>query len=378
MKESTTPILLVDSPEKCADLRHASGFWAPDPVVYLHTPKTRVLMVSMLEQGRALQLAAASPRGCLQVVTPDDLRLRGKRRRSLADWAVALLRREGIRRVRVPPAFPLGTARRLEACGITVRLSRDRLFPSREIKTAAELELMRQSQRAAVAAMAVGIRCIRAAAIGADGRLRQGRRALDVEDVKLAIHTCLLQHNASCRDLIVAPGRQAADPHERGHGPLRAGETIVLDVFPQHAEHGYWGDLTRTVVRGQATPEARRLYEAVKAAQAAALRAIRGGVACATVHAAVQAVFARRRFDTQVVEGVPEGFIHSTGHGVGLEIHESPSLAPVEGRLRAGQVVTVEPGLYYPKIGGVRIEDTVHVTARGWDALASCPHVFEV
>jgi Xaa-Pro aminopeptidase len=177
---------------------------------------------------------------------------------------------------------------------------------------------------------------------------------------------------------IVAGGPQSADPHERGHGPLRAGQPIVIDIFPQHMETGYWGDITRTVVRGRAPAALRAMYRAVREAQEDALRAVRPGVSGATVHRGVVATFARRGFATGVVDGKQVGFFHGTGHGVGLQVHEAPSLALAHRRLPRGAVVTVEPGLYYPEIGGVRIEDTVVVTADGCEVLAACSKRLEV
>ncbi|MCE9614567.1 MAG: M24 family metallopeptidase [Lentisphaerae bacterium] len=378
MKKLTTPILIVDAPERNADLRHASGFWAPDPVVFLITSRRSYLFVSALEAGRARQLAAEHPEKAMTVLTPDDVQLTGARRRQLGEWTAALLQREGVRRVQVPTSFPIGIAQRLARHRVTVQVAEEALFPERELKTAGELARIAESQRAAVAAMRAAIRCLRAAPVSAGGYLGHGRRRLCAEDVKQVIQLELLRRGTLCRDVIVAPGEQGVDPHERGHGPIRAGETIVLDIFPQHLAHGYWGDLTRTVVRGRASPALRQMYAAVKAAQAAALRLIKAGVACQRVHAVVQEEFVRRGYDTREVDGRPQGFIHSTGHGLGLEIHEAPGLAPGTALLRRGQVVTVEPGLYYPMLGAVRIEDTVHVTARGWDVIARCPHVFEI
>jgi len=196
--------------------------------------------------------------------------------------------------------------------------------------------------------------------------------------VKLVVEFELLRHQCQARDTIVAGGRQAADPHDRGSGPLRAGETIVLDIFPQHKRHGYWGDITRTVVKGRARPELHRMYEAVRTAQAAALREVRAGARADHIHEGVQQRFKAAGFVTDMRDGLPVGFFHGTGHGVGLDIHEAPSLSTVPVRLRAGHVVTVEPGLYYPELGGVRLEDTVAVTGTGCRILAACEKVFEI
>jgi Xaa-Pro aminopeptidase len=162
---------------------------------------------------------------------------------------------------------------------------------------------------------------------------------------------------------IVAGGRQACDPHERGHGPLRAHELIILDIFPRDACTGYFGDLTRTVVRGRANTAQRQLWDTVCAAQRLAIRAIKPRAKGAAVHKAVQEFFVARGYPTERRDGRWTGFFHGTGHGLGLDLHEEPRLGVTV--FRKGQVFTVEPGLYYPEIGGARHEDVVTVTASG-------------
>ena len=207
--------------------------------------------------------------------------------------------------------------------------------------------------------------------------LRHGKK-LTAEAVKVVIELELMRHQCQSRDTIVACGRLAADPHDRGHGPLRAGQTIVLDIFPQHKQHGYWGDITRTVVKGPARPELRALYDAVLKAQKGALALVKPGMRADRIHDRVKACFQDAGFFTGDRAGIPVGFFHGTGHGVGLDIHEAPSLSTVPVRLKAGHVVTVEPGLYYPDLGGVRIEDTVAVTRTGAQVLCPCEKVFEI
>jgi Xaa-Pro aminopeptidase len=162
---------------------------------------------------------------------------------------------------------------------------------------------------------------------------------------------------------IVAGGRQACDPHERGHGRLRAHELIILDIFPRDAHTGFFGDLTRTVVRGRANEAQRQLWETVCAAQRMAIRAIKPRAKGAAVHKAVQEFFVARGYPTERRDGRWTGFFHGTGHGLGLDLHEEPRLGVTT--FRPGQVFTVEPGLYYPEIGGARHEDVVTVTASG-------------
>ena len=367
---------MIGTPDQVPDIQYATGFWAPDPVIVLARGVRRELLVSELEQGRA-QRVAEKTRG-LTVWTPAALNLKGKRRRSLAGWAIALLKACNVKRVTVPPVFPHAVAVALQQAHIRVDISRDALFPARQVKNSEEIAKIKECQEAAVAAMKAAIILIKSAKIEQNESLKVNGKHLYAEQVQEEIHRVLLARQCLCRDVIVAGGQQGTDPHERGHGPLRANESIVIDIFPQHRSHGYWGDLTRTIVRGWAPQQLKEMYHAVRAAQAAALRKCAPRVALRTVHQAVTDEFDHRGFKTEVRDGRPQGFIHSTGHGIGLAIHESPSVAPVPGRLRAGNAITVEPGLYYDGIGGVRIEDTVIITKTGYRRLVPLQVPFEI
>jgi len=364
---------MVNSSFEATDILYATGFSAVDPFLFLHDGQEKTLVVSILEAGRA----AAGGRG-LEVLTPGDLKLPKKMRRNLGGWAVGLLRRRQIRRVEVSAGFPLGMAEKIRRAGIAVKVSREAPYPERETKSEEEIRRLQQAQTAAVQAMKAAVDSIRRAKISARGELMLDQRLLTSETVRQAIDVELMKCDCSARETIVACGPASAQPHERGAGPLRAGEPIVIDIFPQHRGHGYWGDLTRTVVKGRAPERLRALYAAVKAAQTAALKKVRAGAAADRIHEEVEAVFEQHGFVTTIKDGVAEGFIHSTGHGVGLDIHEAPSIGILPKPLKKGNVITIEPGLYYPDIGGVRMEDTVVVTAKGWEPLAVCRVPFEV
>jgi len=370
MKKLTAAKLIVGRPCISADILYSTGFKAPDAVVFLEAGGTRYLVVPQMEIGRA---RATNP--TLTTLTPEELGVAPGRRRDIAQWAAALLRRTGVRSVEVPSNFPLGVARKLEERGLTVRVSTEAFCPQREVKTAEELNKMRSVQSSAVRAMKAVFRSIQAARADSKGFLRSDRTLMTAESVRMQINLLLLRENCAGGEPIVACGPESANPHSIGHGPLKAGEPLVIDIFPQHLDTGYWGDLTRTVVKGPARrPEVARMFRAVAAAHREALRALRAGVTGASVHKRAAQELERRGFRNALNEGVAEGFVHSTGHGVGLEIHETPTLSPSGRRLRAGNVVTVEPGLYYAEIGGVRLEDTVAVTRRGFDYLARCPN----
>lgn len=368
------PIILIGNGVNCPDVAYASGFHSPDDVVFLRAAR-RYLVVVDLEYGRARRVA--QERG-IEVLTPTMLGLSGKNARSTSGWAVAVLKKARVRRVVVPAYFPHGAAMQIEAAGIRVRLADGALFPERARKTPREIRYMRETQQAAVIATRVAVDMIARSEIHPSGELRLRGKVLTSEIVRREIARVLLQNDCFCRETIVAGGQQAADPHEQGSGPLRAHEAIVIDIFPQHLVHGYWGDITRTVVRGTAAPELRRMYHAVRAAHHAALTRIQPGARCGSVHRAAAKELEKRGFRTGAQNGRPVGFIHSTGHGVGLSVHEWPSVSRNEERLRPGHVVTVEPGLYYPECGGVRVEDTVVVTPGGWAYLVPCEKRFEV
>jgi Xaa-Pro aminopeptidase len=194
--------------------------------------------------------------------------------------------------------------------------------------------------------------------------LRYRGAVLTSERLKFAIESACLEAGANSSHTIAAGGDQACDPHDSGSGPLRPHELIVVDIFPRVQATGYHGDMTRTFLRGQASEAQQALVAAVRAAQKAALRTIRAGVEGRAVHAAAVSRFAALGYETKRIRGRSVGFFHGTGHGLGLEIHEPPRLgATAEGVLPRGAVVTVEPGLYYPGLGGCRIEDVVQVTS---------------
>ncbi|MFC1452029.1 M24 family metallopeptidase [Verrucomicrobiota bacterium] len=367
------PVLMIGSSTDCPDIEYATGFRAADPVVFLRAGRRTYLVVPEFERNRAERAGKRT-----HVLSPGELRRSGKRLRRIEEWALCLVKKLGIAEVSVPGTFPLAVARYLERHSVRVHVAKEGLFTGRAVKTKEELRNMREAQQAAVIAMRGVVACIAESEPDSRGYLRVDGERLTVEGLRETIRQILLQRNCFAEEVIVAPGPQSADPHEAGRGPLRNGEAVVIDIFPQHLGHRYCGDLTRTVVRGKPAVELKRMYQAVKAAQGEALSCLRAGVKCSTVHSAAVEEFERRGFETKRVAGTPAGFTHSTGHGVGLSIHEMPSVGPNGTRLRRGNVVTVEPGLYYPGIGGVRIEDTVEVTADGWRYLAPCEKRFEL
>jgi len=373
MKKLTRPILIVGTSQECPDIEYLTGFKAPDPVVLLKKGKQCYLVVPRLELGRAERAGKH-----VLALTPDTLRIRSRKKGSVGEWAMKLLKQMGVRSVTVPRTFPYGVAKRLQQGGVRIFLAKRGICPERAVKSKEEQRNIMECQQAAVIAMRAATAAIGSTTIDDTGLLRANGKILWAEDVRAIITKVLLDHNCFCREAIVAGGPQAAEPHEKGTGPLRASEAIVIDIFPQHLSHGYWGDITRTVVKGPPNTMLRKMYHAVKAAQSAALNQVRPGVKTATVHRSAVQEFTRRGFTTRISDAGNEGFTHGTGHGVGLNIHEAPSVSLGDARLRTGNVITIEPGLYYADTGGIRIEDTIVVTPGGWKYLVPCEKRFEL
>lgn len=371
---------LIEATGDVADQYYLSGFWAPDPFVTLYTGRAVHCLVSSLEYGRAKADAAAET---VASIAEYDFRERLAEADPHEAWAAMIAdfcSDHDVEAVSTPPRFPLSVARGVETNGLDVTVDHEGVIEQvRAIKTEDELEAIAASQAAAERAMERAETILADATIGDDGTLYYDDDVLTSDRLKTAIEHRLLDDRCALEDVIVACGADAADPHDSGSGPFAAGETIIIDIFPSHKEHRYFGDLTRTFVKGEPTATHEQWYEDTLAAQEAALEAIEAGVTGASVHDATCDVFEERGHATLRSDPSTEtGFIHTTGHGVGLDIHEEPSLSQVGDELEANHVVTVEPGLYDPSVGGVRIEDLVVVTSDGYHNLTEYPKHLQV
>jgi Xaa-Pro aminopeptidase len=223
-----------------------------------------------------------------------------------------------------------------------------------------------------------GLAALRATRIGRDGWLRHHGRRFTAEDLRAAVNARIMALGCVPAHTICAPGDQAVDPHEEGHGPIRAHTPIVMDIFPRSEKTGYFGDLTRTVVRGRASARLQEVYALVNEGVRLGHRRVKPGAHGPAIHREIQDLFTARGYPTGMRDGRMQGFFHGTGHGLGLQIHEPPSISPQKSVLRAGHVVTVEPGLYYLGLGGVRIEDVALVTPTGSRNLTRVPKRLEL
>jgi len=212
-----------------------------------------------------------------------------------------------------------------------------------------------------------------------DGVLHLDGEVLTSEAVRREIETTLLKEGCGLSDCIVASGPECARAHARGSGPIEANVPITVDIFPRHKDSRYFADMTRTFVKGDPGDRIREWYDLVYGAYTTALDEIAAGVTGEAVHDAVCDVFERDGYPTlRTDESTEDGFFHSTGHGVGLDVHEPPSLSLGGEELQPGHVVTVEPGLYEQGTGGVRLEDLVVVTETGYENLTEYPRELDV
>jgi Xaa-Pro aminopeptidase len=376
MSDSENLLIVADS-ERDANMLYAVGLFVSDPFIYFRLGGNCHVVVNDLEVNRMRQRArhcrVISYNQCLE-------KLRRKvKRPGLATVISFLLRERRLRKIFVPANFPLGLARELRNYRIKVRIKQDGVFPQREFKRADEIKKISAALMMAEVGLAEGMQALKSSKIGRDGRLVYHGAPLTSEKVRGVIDTAILQVGGLTGHTIVAGGRQACDPHDSGHGPLRANEPIVLDVFPRSQKTGYFGDITRTVVRGRASEPVRRLYDTVARAQEIAFTRLLPATKAVDVHTAVQTFFDTEGYKTVKKRDRMQGFFHGTGHGLGMELHEAPRIGVTSSDvLAAGQVLTIEPGLYYPGLGGVRLEDVAALTAQGARNLTKFEKVLEL
>lgn len=358
-----------------ADMFYATGFHAPDPFAWVRHGRRQAALLSDLEIDRARSVMKK-----VEIISLSELEqrlTRAGRKPPYARCLAAFLEGFGLREAEVPETFPLGLARQLQKSKITLHPASGPFFPERESKSEAEQQAIRAACRAAEAGMLRAWEVLRAAQIGRGKALQWAGSRLTAQRLRGEIQAALVRAGAETRgDEIVACGEQACDPHERGHGPLLADRLIVLDIFPRMAATGFFGDLTRTVVRGRATEAQKRLWHTCQEGQRLALRALRPGACGADLQNQVRGYFCEQGYPTERSGGRWRGFFHGLGHGLGLEIHEPPRVGSTT--LQPGHVVTIEPGIYWPGVGGVRHEDVAVITGDGHRLLTRLPKPLEL
>lgn len=377
--KSSVADLLYAAPNAQADMRWLTRFSAVDPILALRIGKKVIGVVPLLEVARAAKEGRFSKvLNLTEILT--ELR-QGGRDAGIAEVIAHLAQQYKVTAFRVPDAFPAGLADRCRALGLTITPAPTPFFPERVVKTDEELDFIRAGNKASCAGFKAVERILAESEIKR-GFVHHEGKTLTSEKLHAAIHrACLDAGGLNTEGLIAAAGLQGVDCHCHGHGPIRANGLIVVDIFPKMMATGYCGDMTRTYLKGEASPEQRRMVKAVKDAHTKAIALVKAGVTGAKVHGAVVEHFEKLGYKAGREQGLYTGFFHGTGHGLGLDVHEEPSVS-LRGSganpLKPGMVITIEPGLYYPSVGGCRIEDVVVVTKTGCELLSKHPYRWEI
>ena len=307
MRNTSSSRLIVAASENNADMLHATRFFAPDEFIFLEKNGHRTIVLSDLEIDRGRKTA-----GVDEVVSYSEIAARVHPAKNgqppFSDVVCRFLKDKRVRAARVPASFPLGLAQKLTLAGIRLIPESGLFWKEREFKTAQELKLLRRALGITESGMARAMEVLRASECGPKDSLRWAGKPLTSEILRAEIDSAILRAGGLPANTIVAGGRQACDPHERGSGPLRARSLIIIDIFPRDARSGYYGDLTRTVVRGQADGEQRRLWETVLRGQELALSQMKPGGDGRAIHESVKEFFREQGYPTERKNGRWTGF----------------------------------------------------------------------
>ncbi|MBC7085363.1 MAG: aminopeptidase P family protein [Methanomethylovorans sp.] len=361
-----------------SDFYYVTNFFVSDKYTYIQTSGAKeILVVSEMEKGRAeLESRIADIRTLQDYGYSEKLKARADSYQAYVDCIAELLQKEGIRKIGVPWDFPYHAAQALKEEGFTVIDMESPFKKLRSVKSEDEIDKIRFVQKVCEKAMNAAINLIHKSEI-ADGKLLSRGFELTAEDVRREIDFVLLDAGCEAVGTIVACGKRGANPHWEGEGPLKANEPIVIDIFPRSKKYRYFADMSRTILKGEPPQQIQKMYDAVLTAQKEAIEMVKPGVLCSDIHNRVCDILESHGFKT-LRGGSKTGFIHSTGHGVGLDIHEAPNIGNQAIPLEKGNVITIEPGLYYPDYGGIRIEDMVLVTENGCEILTTLEKRFVI
>ncbi|HJJ46892.1 MAG TPA: Xaa-Pro peptidase family protein [Methanocorpusculum sp.] len=358
IRQDCDAYVVYDSSEN-SDMRYLSGFHAKDPFIYVRKRTgEQYLIVSSMEELRARREAKCNVLTRTSAGFPELYETYKN-----ADIATAhMLKNLNGGTFLVPYSMPVGFANALSSVA-KIKVDVNTVLSMRAVKTEDEIEKIRDVQRKNEEGVHLAVDAIKNADVDENGMLVLDGEPLTSERVRRIIHERFYTLGLTDADTIVSCGTDTALPHVRGKGQLMAHQPIVMDVFPRDVTTGYYADMTRTISKGKPSDEIIRMYDAVHEAKKLAVSLIHTGVSGADIHNAVADFFTKKNYET----ASSSGFIHSLGHGVGLAIHEAPSLSIHGETLVSGNVVTIEPGLYYPGVGGIRLEDMGVVTDDGFD-----------
>ena len=367
-----TTYLLFDNAVRSPEMRHEIAEPVADPVVFIEQDGKRIVAGPSLEaEVFAKREDVVDEFWSFTDLGIDDLNADESIPADMIrpELVVRAVRRLETTEVVVPPTFYTQVADHLRSCGIEVTVDTAAWAKRRRRKTPAELEGSERAQRAAEIAILTAARMLREAEPTDDGRLRFEGEILTAELVREAMTAMLSQQGADSDEIIVQSGDACLKGHDLGSGPLLPDQSCIIDVFPRDRRTGAFSDMTRTFVPGRPSDELVKLHQTCREALKIALDACRPGTD--DLYQRVADWFNSQGHPSQLHPSDPpklnQGFFHALGHGVGLEVHERPFLGRRCEALLPGDVIAIEPGLYYEGVGGVRLEDTVTITDDGYE-----------
>ena len=371
-------ILIYGDSIRTPELRHEVPVPIPDPFLYAEKAGRRVAVLHSLEIPRVREDAPEVEIVPLERLGTDELYAQGKQ-----GWEIELevvlraCRELGIEQATVPPTFPVAHADHLRSHGVEVVVDRDLFNDRRRSKNETELEGIRRAQRACEAALDAARELLRRAQPNGAGLDVDGK-PLTCERIKRVIEDVFADHEVEGSDMIVSHGAQTAVGHNSGSGQIAPNEPIVFDLFPKDKATGCYSDMTRTYVVGEPSDEVKEWYALVKRALDTSTAEVKPGVNGRTLFEHVCDQFQQAGYKTQLNkqpgEVLEDGFFHSLGHGVGLEVHELPYMGRSGHEFVPWDVITIEPGLYRSGYGGLRLEDIVVVTPDGHEVITNYPY----
>lgn len=372
----TPDLLMVASSEADQNMYYATRFLVPDDFVYFRIRGRGFALMSDLEVDRARKEAAVD-----EIVSISDLAGAFAKKEGRRPGYIELIgwfaKNKKAKKFQVPENFPLYYADELRKQGLSISVRNDPFFEERTIKNAKEVKAIETAIGKVEIGMADLVQVLKKSKIKGNKVYFEGA-PLTSERLRARLNITLLKQNCVGARAIIACGKHAVDPHDEGSGPILANQSIIFDIFPRDLTSRYHADFTRTLVKGKASPKLKAMYQAVAEGQDIAFKMLKPGVDAGTVHAAIQKRFEELGFKTGNINGRMQGFFHGTGHGLGLDVHEQPRVGRAHDIMKPGHVVTVEPGLYYAGIGGVRLEDVAVITKTGSRNLTKFPRFLEV
>ena len=315
-------VLIIAASENDANLFYATKFLAPDPFMYLQTSEKKIIFINDLEFERAKKQAKVN-----EVISINEYSKKLKKeQKKVIEIVDIILKEYKIRNLLIPSNFNAQDYVFLTNKGYKIDFKEDPFFERRLIKTNEEIEAIKETQKYLEEAFDDVIRFLRVCTIK-DGIIYYDKKPVMSEDVKRIINLRLMKNNCIAKHTIVSCGNDSVDPHSEGFGALKANEPIIIDIFPQSMDTMYFADMTRTIVKGKASEKLKNIYEIVKKAQQLAISMVKPGVDAKIIDSKVRELFEKNSYKTGIINGVMQGFFHSTGHGIGLEIHEPPRIS---------------------------------------------------